>query len=275
MVFSFLVIPAVIATLFATRISRRLAIGWSVGIAACLIGMVSSYRFDLPSGPAVVTSLGTALILAGLLHYIMYAERKTSAILKVSAGLAILVGGAVGLGVFFTSGSFIQIPHEHDWEMKEAVGTAVSDNGFWEGLARECGSDRACQVDRMRRRNDWYELSAARLSSEDPDEREEMVELLRQVDDPRAVDLLGGAAASEADPLIRLAAVRIIATRGDGRAAHLAVEMLGADTPPLVRDEAHQLLLELSEEDFGYDPFGDADENATALERWRTWVSSR
>jgi zinc/manganese transport system permease protein len=67
LVFSFLVIPAVIATLFAERISIRLAIGWSVGIAACLVGLVSSYRFDMPTGPTLVASLGIALILAALI----------------------------------------------------------------------------------------------------------------------------------------------------------------------------------------------------------------
>ena len=57
MVFSFLVIPAVVTSLFATRISTRLAIGWTVGIAACLVGLVASYRFDMPSGPTIVSSL--------------------------------------------------------------------------------------------------------------------------------------------------------------------------------------------------------------------------
>ena len=47
LVFSFLVIPAVIATLFATRVGVRLAIGWTVGIAACMLGLVSSYRFGV------------------------------------------------------------------------------------------------------------------------------------------------------------------------------------------------------------------------------------
>jgi zinc/manganese transport system permease protein len=68
LVFSFLVIPAVISTLFATRISTRLAVGWTVGIAACLVGLVASYRLDMPSGPAIVASLGGALVLAGLLY---------------------------------------------------------------------------------------------------------------------------------------------------------------------------------------------------------------
>jgi hypothetical protein len=181
----------------------------------------------------------------------------------------------VGLGVFFTSGSFIHIAHEHDWEVEEGARPAIPDDGVWEQLARECGPDRACAADRLRQRSDWYELSTARLSSEDPDAREEMVALLQQLDDPRVPGLLGDAVASEPDPLIRLAAVRLIARRGDRRGARLAVEMLGADTPPLVRDEAHQLLLELSGEDFGYDPFLGPDENAPALERWRAWVSSR
>jgi zinc/manganese transport system permease protein len=120
LVFSFLVIPAVIATLFAERISIRLAIGWSVGIAACLVGLVSSYRLDMPTGPTLVASLGVALILAALIFYIRAAENRGNALVKSAAGLAVVAGVVAGVSVFVTSGTFLHIDHEHDWEDERA-----------------------------------------------------------------------------------------------------------------------------------------------------------
>ncbi|MFC2173126.1 metal ABC transporter permease [Acidobacteriota bacterium] len=67
LVFSFLVIPAVIAMLFAESVKARLGLGWLVGTAASVVSLFVSYRYDLPSGPCVVTIFGfTLLVLAGL-----------------------------------------------------------------------------------------------------------------------------------------------------------------------------------------------------------------
>jgi zinc/manganese transport system permease protein len=116
MVFTFLVIPAVIATLFATRISTRLALGWAVGIVASLLGMLASYHFDMPSGPTVVASLGLSLVFAGLLYYVLNASRKKSALVKVLTASLVVAGSIFGLGVLASKGSSLQIAHEHDWE---------------------------------------------------------------------------------------------------------------------------------------------------------------
>lgn len=63
MVFSFLVAPAIIALASSDRWPVRLAIAWGVGAFASFFGLLASYRWDLPSGPAVVTSLGALLVL--------------------------------------------------------------------------------------------------------------------------------------------------------------------------------------------------------------------
>jgi len=60
LVFSYLVIPAVVAMLFARKISTRLALGWIVGTVVSAIGCSLSYRFDLPSGPTIVATYSTA-----------------------------------------------------------------------------------------------------------------------------------------------------------------------------------------------------------------------
>lgn len=66
LVFSYLIIPAVCANLFAASLRTHLIIGWTVATLASVAGLYASYRFDLPTGAAIVCSLGLALLLAGL-----------------------------------------------------------------------------------------------------------------------------------------------------------------------------------------------------------------
>jgi zinc/manganese transport system permease protein len=67
MVFTFLVVPAVIAFLF-TRDLRRLAyISWASGALASLLGLWVSYKADLPTGPLIVCMYGLVLAVAGVI----------------------------------------------------------------------------------------------------------------------------------------------------------------------------------------------------------------
>lgn len=63
-VFSFLVIPAVIAFLFTDKPGKLLAIAWSSGIFATLLGLYGSYRTDWPTGPSVVCAFALVLVLS-------------------------------------------------------------------------------------------------------------------------------------------------------------------------------------------------------------------
>jgi zinc/manganese transport system permease protein len=64
MVFTFLVVPAVIAFLF-TRDMRKLAyISWASGALASLLGLWVSYKADLPTGPLIVCMYGVLLAAA-------------------------------------------------------------------------------------------------------------------------------------------------------------------------------------------------------------------
>ncbi len=60
LVFSFLIVPAVMSSMFFTSIRARLLYGWISGAILSLIGMWVSYRLDLPVG-AVLVVLFTAL----------------------------------------------------------------------------------------------------------------------------------------------------------------------------------------------------------------------
>ena len=71
LVFSFLVIPAVIAFLFAKTAGRMLTIAWVTGTAATVLGLWVSYVSDLPTGPVVVCAFALALIMALVMRRIV------------------------------------------------------------------------------------------------------------------------------------------------------------------------------------------------------------
>ncbi len=62
--YAFLMIPAAIAAMFTKKWAGAVLIGWAAGFTACLVGLCSSYFFDLPYGPSLVLSLGLFFILA-------------------------------------------------------------------------------------------------------------------------------------------------------------------------------------------------------------------
>ena len=68
LVFSFLIVPAVCATLLARNIGTRLLIGWGVGLAASVLGLYFSVQFGLPPGESVVSTFGGLLILVALVR---------------------------------------------------------------------------------------------------------------------------------------------------------------------------------------------------------------
>ncbi|MCB9091128.1 MAG: metal ABC transporter permease [Halobacteriovoraceae bacterium] len=54
LVFSFLIVPALISTFFRSDIKGRLIFGWIFGFIVCILGMVISYLGDLPAGAVLV-----------------------------------------------------------------------------------------------------------------------------------------------------------------------------------------------------------------------------
>ncbi|MFL5898156.1 MAG: metal ABC transporter permease, partial [Solirubrobacterales bacterium] len=66
LVFSFLIIPAVIGTLFARRIGIALLIGWAAGVLASLLGFGASLVLDLPTGATMVAAFAVVLVAAAL-----------------------------------------------------------------------------------------------------------------------------------------------------------------------------------------------------------------
>jgi zinc/manganese transport system permease protein len=66
LVFCYLIVPSVAAMLYADRIGRRLAIGWTMGTVVSALGIYLSVWLDLPTGATMVCTFGLVLILMAL-----------------------------------------------------------------------------------------------------------------------------------------------------------------------------------------------------------------
>jgi zinc/manganese transport system permease protein len=72
LVFSFLIVPAVIGSIFSDKLYIVLLIAWGVGITASAVGIAGSYVLDAPTGAAMVVALAAFLLLAGLAKALIF-----------------------------------------------------------------------------------------------------------------------------------------------------------------------------------------------------------
>ena len=66
LVFSYLIVPAVVAVTLTRRIALRLLIGWLVSLIGGIAGLYLSFYGDFPSGAAIVCTFGVLLALVAL-----------------------------------------------------------------------------------------------------------------------------------------------------------------------------------------------------------------
>lgn len=118
LVFSFLIIPAAVGVLYAKGVGRQLAIGWVVGAAASLAGLVLSYAWDFPTGSTMVCVFGATLALAGLAWPIVRGGKRQfdRAARAVRAGAAVLA---------VLSGTWLMIAPRADQPLLDSVEYAV------------------------------------------------------------------------------------------------------------------------------------------------------
>ena len=69
MVFSALVIPAVVAFLFTSRFIPALLLAWAVGTIALVAGVLASFTLDVATGPLLVCIFGLMLVIALLVRW--------------------------------------------------------------------------------------------------------------------------------------------------------------------------------------------------------------
>jgi zinc/manganese transport system permease protein len=65
--------------LFADRIGRRLALGWTMGTLVSALGVYLSVALDLPTGATIVCTFGGVLMLMFLVHLLLSHRHRTQA----------------------------------------------------------------------------------------------------------------------------------------------------------------------------------------------------
>jgi len=122
LVFSLLIVPAVIGSIFSGKLPVVLLIAWSVGIAACAAGLAGSYALDLPTGAAMVTALAGFLLLAGLVKVLIVvgAEQR-----RANLRIAVNAGAAATLGALLASSVWLMINPTGDQPLLALVETAT------------------------------------------------------------------------------------------------------------------------------------------------------
>lgn len=66
LVFSYLIVPAVVGAWLSDALGRRLVVGWAVGVLVSLAGLNASYLLDLPTGATIVVTFGAGLLAVAL-----------------------------------------------------------------------------------------------------------------------------------------------------------------------------------------------------------------
>ena len=64
--FAYLIVPAVCAVMLARTWLQRLVVGWTLASIASVAGLWASYRFDLPTGAAIVVACGVLLAIVSV-----------------------------------------------------------------------------------------------------------------------------------------------------------------------------------------------------------------
>jgi len=71
LVFCYLIVPSVAAMLYAERVGRCLAIGWTMGTVVSALGIYLSVLLDLPTGATMVCTFGLVLILMAVARVLL------------------------------------------------------------------------------------------------------------------------------------------------------------------------------------------------------------
>jgi len=224
LVFSYLVIPAVVAMLFADSIRARLLIGWIVGTLVSAIGCSVSYFGDLPSGPTIVACFGGALLVCGLAHYAI-----------VQRGLVRVLAGSA-LATALVSGSFLLRKNEaHD-----VVHVLESGSKAERVLAlKEVAADPAL----------WARVRPLVPKLFDNRENEVRADLLALIAERRDASLLGAVHPLLADPddAVREKALRCVRDIASKESVPALVAAAGTEQDDYLLVEIGEALLELGE----------------------------
>jgi zinc/manganese transport system permease protein len=122
LVFCFLIVPALVGSLFSSRIAVALIIGWGAGAIASACGILGSFLIDAPTGAVTVLAFAVVLIAAGGVRAFLLAprERRSRNIM-----LALRTGSLVFCAACALSGIWLILAPAGDHPLLAVVEAAV------------------------------------------------------------------------------------------------------------------------------------------------------
>lgn len=264
LVFSYLVVPAVIAQMWSDTIRGRLLLGWVVAIMASTGGIAWSFYSDYPTGPAIVVMLALFLIVSGVAYYVRHAPGRLRAMANVAAM------AAFGVAFLFSLAYF----------RKSAPVTAAVKQDAVEMLLSELnGDEEAHQLDAIRHLGAMQDprivpaLSNAVSHSKSDQVVEAAVTALTKQKDPKAIPALRGAAQTTYDSFLQLTIAKAQLTLRDTEGFATLIKILKDDEAGFARQQASELLNGASGRDWGYNAERSVVENAAALKNITEWYA--
>jgi zinc/manganese transport system permease protein len=263
LVFSYLVIPAVIAQMWSDTIRGRLFIGWATALSASVTGILWSFASDTPTGPAVVISLAAFLIVSGASYSIL----KSPARGRAAANVAILL--AIGIVFFGTLSMF------RKGVATETLSGSAAVDRLLEELKHDEAANQLDAISHLSQMDDKRIVPAlAELLSKAKSDQvvETIAETLGRKNDPQAAPALRAALKKDYDPFLKLTLAGALTKLKDKAGYDALLEILKGDQPVLLRSQALELIREESGKDFGYNPEKSGAENQSALDQVARWI---
>jgi zinc/manganese transport system permease protein len=266
LVFSYLVVPAVIAQMWSNTVRGRLLIGWLIAILASTFGILWSFYSDYPTGPAVVVMLGIFLITSSIIYYLQNARFRLRA--------AATVAGLILFSVLFLTG----LGHFKKSTPAQAAAKPDIVDMFLKELTDE---NQASQMDGIKH---LQELSDPRIipaldnllvRTKSDEVVEAAVTAMSRQKDSRSIPALRKAAAGVYDYFLKLTIAEAQLSVGDSEGFATLINILKEDDAGYARHQANELFEKKSGQKFGYNPDAPAASNRNALAKMAKWHSER
>jgi len=284
LVFSYLIIPAVIAVLFARRVGTRLLIGWIVGALVSMVGVTVSYRADLPSGPTIVVAFAAALVVAAAASALRDSPTKLRTSLRFAGGGAALIALVGGSWLLRHEESRELVPFLKSAQKSDrlmALGTAEQDEKTWplvRPLLRSLLHDPEAEVRarvallvEKRRERGVLDLLHELLRDPDDHVRETAVRVVRDFGDAGSVAPLLAAAGLEEDEYLKVEFGEAVLELCDPRGFEPLLEVMEKGDAEQARKDAHEHFAAHASLDLPFDAAADDGMRKAAVGRFREW----
>lgn len=192
LIFSYLIIPAVIARMVVSGVPRRLMVAYGVAVPISILGVGSSYEHQ--AGPQIVVLLGAALVITLVVVAVRDAAQR-------GLTLAGILGGLAAMGAILFAFGGVDVDHDHDEALQHDhhVDLQVHDD-------LSADADASTRDAWYRAHLDQRDALAAALARESDDSLKLLLGVaLARAGDRRGLDALGEVAASDV-PFLRMEA---------------------------------------------------------------------